>query len=60
MKAPRASGSNVVPMRDPLEGIPPQYLAMAAAHMMKLGKQVFENQPQDLQAVPPVINAPSQ
>jgi hypothetical protein len=59
MKAPRAAQSNVVPLRqDPTAGIPQPYVALAAAHMLKLGKQVFENQPENMQAVAP--NAPSQ
>jgi hypothetical protein len=32
-------------MTAPVTQIPPEYLQMAAAHMMKMGKQVFENQP---------------
>jgi hypothetical protein len=44
MKAPRAHGNVTQLRQDPTAGIPAPYLAMAAAHMMKLGKQVFENQ----------------
>jgi hypothetical protein len=47
MKAPRSNVHQIRPnpMQAPTASIPPEYLQMAAAHMMKLGKQVFENQP---------------
>jgi len=44
MKAPKAHGNVTQLRQDPLAGIPQPYLAMAAAHMMKLGKPVFDNQ----------------
>lgn len=47
MKAPRGNVHPIRPnqMAAPQSQIPPEYLALAAAHMMKMGKQVFENQP---------------
>ena len=40
MKAPAAKGGNVHQL--PTAAIPPAYLAMAAAQMHSMGKQVFE------------------
>lgn len=57
MKAPISKGPRPQPQQAP---VPAAYLAMAAAHMQSMGKQVYQDQPPSTQQITSAVtNAPS-